>query len=616
MPYGNLTPAGYGGFRIDTRTLDVPARTIVEGARYRTLDRREGYFRGTQHEWKFVDFDGRPITQQPGWPTSMPLMSSEPLPGFVPLRMRRPSAPLRLGRIVVKAFSALVFGGDEEPRFPGPETPLDEEAQAFDLAVIEAGELASKFLEARDLGGSVGSVAISWTIKDGEPRFIVHNTKHIYVSEWADRDALIPSYATEMYRYPQEVWDPVKRQFVIKWYYWRRDWTPDADIVYLPCLDEPGKEPLFVIDESRSSNHDTGECHLVWIQNTPCSEIDGEPDYEGLYDQLDSMDVLSSVTVRGTTANLDPTVVLQVDPGLVAHGGVKKGSDNALAVGEGGDAHYMEIGGAGTEAGIKLLDMLRRYALETAQCVVPDPNEVASQGISSVSIKALYRTMLAHAGVIQNQYGKGIKRLLRQVRRAARIVGVGQPRLLAPQAPQEVPGGVLEAAPDPFPQTVIPTLALPPRIVDEEVLDPTTGIATGEKTQKAVDQKPGASDYVKLKWPPFFPNTMKDVLDAATALTTATGGKAILSKQTAVEQMARVVGKDPGEEWAKVDAQHKADMAHEKDMAGLGMPGDGAGNPEGDEEEGDEEEGDGKPFGGKPGGFGKGKPGADEEEAV
>lgn len=610
MTFGNLTPAGYGGFRIDTRTLEVPARTIVDSERYRMLDRRESYFKATQHDWKLVDFDGRVISQQPGWPTSMPMLSSEPVPGFVPLRMRRPSAPLRLARIITKAFSALILG----ERFPTSEVLFDEDAQAFDAAVIEAGELPSKFLEARDKGGSVGSTAISWSIKDGEPRFVVHNSKHLHVSEWADRDALIPAYVTEMYRYPKDEWNAEKRQYLRNWYWWRRDWTPEADIVYLPALFENGKEPLFLIDEARSATHDCGECHMVWIQNTPSEEIDGEPDYEALYDKFDTMDVLSSVTSRGTIANLDPTLVLQVDPGLVEHGGVKKGSDNALSVGEKGDAKYLELAGTGTTAGLEVLREHRRWALETGQCIVPDPSEIAAQGISSVSIKALYRPMLAQASVVQTQYGRGLKRLLLQVRRAARLMGVGQTRTVAPPpAPVLPPAGVAEVVADPFPAVVEVTLALPPRVVEDDVIDPVTGVATGEKTQRLQEQRPGMSTLLKLKWPPWFETTMKDVLDAGMAFTTATGGKAALSKQTAVEEMAKVLGRDPADEWKRVDSQSAQEMAHEKDLAGLGMPLAG-----GDAED-DGGGGFGKPSGGKPPFGGKGgddAEGADGEDGA
>lgn len=575
-------PDQFGAWRDDVEVASVPARTIIESDRYRLLDRRQSYYDGTCHDWKMFDFDGRVISQGPLGTT--PLLSSDPMPTYVPLRQRRPSSPYRLARAITNAFTNLVFG---EGRFPAITIAGDEMGQDFARALARVGALPEKMVRLRTIGGSVGTAGLSWSFHRGKPRFGVHNGKHLFVTRWADRDELVPEYATEIYRYPTTRWDPDKRGYVKDWHWYRRDWTPEADVIYLPVLYRPGVDPIFVVDRAKSSVHDDGACHLEWVQNVPTEDIDGEPDYEGLYDSLDTIDLLYSVITRGATLNLDPTLVLKMDLDFVQRMGVKKGSDNALTVGVGGDAQYLELAGTGIEGGLKLLGEERRTALEAAQCVIPDPNEVASQGISSVSINALYKPMLARAGVFRSQYGRAITRTLASMQRAARKLGVGKPRPVA-----QVPGD-LEA-----PGEEIPYLALPPKIVEEPVLDPATGEPTGEVAKARVDLVPGESDDVDAAWPPYFPVTVKDMTDAATAMSTATGGKAVVSHRTGVEVFASLAGLDPAEEWRRVEEQGQRAAEADRTMSG-GLGDDyGAGgrvpppaSEEDDDGAGDDEEG-------------------------
>ena len=46
------------------------------------------------------------------------------------------------------------------------------------------------------------------------------------------------------------------------------------------------------------------------------------------------LDTLVSVVMKGATLNLDPTLVLKMDPELVSRKGVLKGSEHALVVGD------------------------------------------------------------------------------------------------------------------------------------------------------------------------------------------------------------------------------------------------------------------------------------------
>jgi hypothetical protein len=359
-------------FGLDQTTLgpQFRARSIIESERYKLLDRKQSYYSCTQHDWKQFDFEGRPIPA--GNPLlGQPNLSGEPSPWYVPLRLRRPSAPYRLARVIVDSFTNLVFGYQ---RWPSIGCPGDQTTEEFVRALADAAGLRTLMIRARTIGGMVGTVGLSWRFVKGRPVVQAHNAKHLYVHEWEDRERLIPRHVMEIYKFPRDEWDENKKRFVRNWYWFRRDWTPVADVAFHEQLFTPSLDPQWVVDEANTYSHGDGFTHFVWIQNLPSEhseEIDGSTDYEGLYETFDALDILHSTLVRGTTLNLDPTLILKLDPDIVARTGVSKGSDNALLVGQTGDAHYMELQGTSVQVGTQLFTKMRESALEVAQCVVP-----------------------------------------------------------------------------------------------------------------------------------------------------------------------------------------------------------------------------------------------------
>lgn len=522
------------------------AKTFLESERYRDLDRRQAYADCTHNDHKKYDFNGRIV--RPGPPTSQPLLSSANLqvPYYVPLEQRRPSSPYRLAKMIRDAFTGLIFGDD---RFPKIKVAGDEDTQDWDTALAEECSLATKMILARNIGGSVGTVGLSWFLKDGRPRVEVHNGKNLYVQEWKDRAELIPAYITETYRYFKDEKDPSNR-YVRNWYWHRRDWTEDGSIAYVDPLFKPGKEPLWEVDKKNSYPHEYGECLFVWIQNTPEDEEDGLPDYHGLYESCDVLDILNSILARGTILNLDPTLKLKVDQDMVKYLGIKKGSDNALVVGKDGDAEYMELSGQSVEAGKSLFEMKRRSALEAAQCVIPDPDKVAAAGISAVAIKAMYRPMLGQASLVRSQYTRGMRLLLEQMNRVSQATHGKVVKVAAEDGTESEERQVIE---------------LPPRYEDEPVLDEEDN-PTGERTQKKIERKPGNGERVSFDWPPWFPPTPDDRSKESATLQVATGGKAFLSKETAVEEMATLFGREAHEELRRMAGDAKKDKEEKSQM--------------------------------------------------
>jgi hypothetical protein len=533
------------------------ATLFVNSDRARELARREAFFTCTQHDFKQYDFDGRAV--QPGRPYSQPLLNSEAAPFYVPLRMRRPSSPYRLGRIIVRSFTTMVFGEDHWPAFT---CPADEDTQDFAEALIEATSLPVKMMQARDVGGSCGTVGLSWCYHEGKPRVDVHYGRQIHVHEWANRDDLIPAHVSEIYRYHKDEFDETQQKVVRNWYWFRRDWTQDADVYFKDVLvttraDKP-LEPVWVVDQERSFQHDDGECHFVWIQNKPTNEEDGIPDYDGCYENLDFLDILYSVLGRGTVVNLDPTLVLKMDLDFVQRMGVKKGSDNSLVVGKDGDASYMELGGQSVTSGLALFDSKKRSTLETAQCIVLDPSTLAASGTSGVALKMIYAPMTSCSDTLREQYGTAIVRLLSQMIRVAQA-HYGESIVTVDDDGNEEPG-----------QWVVD---LPPKVVREPVLDQ-DGKPTSEEETKFVDRQPGEGTAFKLVWGPWFAQTSADQASLVTALSTATGMKPFMSPESATELLAAAFNRDPAEEVKRMKEHSDTEDAKQMQMLGGGIGGE------------------------------------------
>lgn len=530
------------------------ATSLLSSPRFAELDRRQAYYECTQHDSKRYDFDGRVLQiSGPGAMVSQPLITQEVAPFLVPLRARRPSAPYRLPKVIVGAFTNMVFGSQ---RFPSIRVEGDTDTQDFATALIKASNLETKMIRLRNLGGSVGTAGLSWCYdRKGRPRVEIHNGKYLHVHEWDDREEMIARWATEVYLYPQDEWDGVRRKFVRNWYWHRRDWTEDDDVLFVPQLYEANKEPNWIPDASKSITHEDGFCHLNMVQNLPSETMDGLPDYDGLYENFDVLDIMLSVISKGAILNLDPTLILKVDADIF--GAVEKGSDKALTVGIEGGAEYLELTGQSLEAGVKLFNEKRRAALEVAQCVVPDPAEIAAQGVSSVALKTIFQPMLGQAEILRAQYGGVLKRTLEQMIEVAQIK-TGAPVTIYVKVPDpENPGETIDQ-----PKTIQLFVNLPQKIVKtpQKETDPETGAEKPSldeqgkpvQTITRVDQAVGEGGDVELDWPNYFPPTAMDQSQGITALTTANGGKAVISQQTSVEQAALLYGVDGGDEWERV----------------------------------------------------------------
>ncbi len=553
-------------FGIDGTTFgpDFDPATITDSDRYRALDFTHSFALSTQHDWKTHNFYGAVIQSGESW-RNKGLMSVAMPSVYIPIDMRRPNAPFRLAPLIVESFTGLVFG---HGHFPTVDAEGDADTEDFVQALIEAGDLPTVMMRARDCGGGVGTVGLSWRFADGAPRTKVHNGKNLWVHVWGDFDALLPEHVSEIVKVAKDGVDPKTRKPKRCWFWRRRDWTPLADVVF---VDQACDEPInWIVDEAETTVHGEGETHFVWVPNLPdddeATRIDGKCDFDGQFESLNTLDVLNSVVTTGAVRNLDPTLVLKLDP-LIARMGVRKGSDNALTVGEQGSAGYLELSGTSITAGIALLDKEEQKILRVSQCVIPDPSEVAAAGTSSLAIRLLYLPMLGKADLLRAQYGRALVRLLEQQLRSARryMPAIDRETGVTVYPVESSVVKHADGSSEDIESEVECTLSLPPKVTEAEVLG-ADGRPTGKKVSTKHARTPGHAERLTLKWGEYFPPTETERQAKGTTLAAATGGKPVMAQRSAVETWAAYNDLDPATEWQRVLDEQEARARQEAGM--------------------------------------------------
>jgi hypothetical protein len=541
------------------------SRNFVESFRHVEMAGRMSHYMGTNHDWKSFDFDGHLVST--GTPTA-DLYSVEAATWYVPLRMRRPCMPERLGVLIVDAFTNLVFGHD---RFPAVRVHGDPDAERFCKRLSEAANLETVMWQARTLGGACGTVGLSWRYWQGLPRIRVHNGKNLFVHRWADREAAVPAHATEIYLFPRDEYDPMRKEWVTALWWHRRDWTEQADIVFQDVRYTNLEDPPWgrYIDYQATHVHNDGFCHLTWIKNHPGVDsgmVDGLPDYDKVYDRLDTIDIISSIISRGAVANLDPTLLLKMDEEkLNLMGGLKKGSDNAIPLGTDGEASYLEIAGTSFSTGNDLLDRAIVRTLRIVQCVLTDPDKVAAAGTSSVAMRAMFAPMLGKANIIRGQYGLGMARVFSQMLTVARKW-------------RDIPEVVIDEESSQVVEQVERAIMLEERVELVDQLD-VAGAPTGRKVPQVVWCKPGNGSRIVLAWGDYFPPSPTDKQAEVTTTSQAVLSD-LMSQESGVAYVAHQYKLDPDEEMKRIASKaNQSAMAEMSLGAGVGgqVPGPGRG---------------------------------------
>lgn len=317
-------------------------------------------------------------------------------------------------------------------------------------------------------------------------------------------------------------------------YFYARYWNETHETVWEPIPYTLGEQTNWTSAKSTTALHAFGFTPFYWVQNVSDSEdVDGEGDYEGLEPTLDEVNQLLSAAAKGTKANVDPTLVIKMDPGTANAGTVQKGSENAIF--SSGGAEYLELKGQATAAAISMLDRLTLYVFDTAGVVKPDPEKLSGSAQSAQALRLLFAPMLAHADLLREQYGEfGIKPIIVDMLRAARSLLARNEAVILPDRVEPVPPEPEEEPEDDDPDAD-PLAPKPPK-------PPGPPKRPEPAKLRTVKRKPGTSDNVALNWNPYFPPTWDDITKASTAVQTANGKKPVISQRTSIAAVQSLFG--------------------------------------------------------------------------
>lgn len=561
----------------------VPLRKLFESDRFVRLDMLERYYDGKQYDHRAYDWSGafRGFGDE---------IAGQVLPGYyVPLAQRRPSARYDIAKVIVNRLSSFLF--DEAVR-PTLSIAGDYDAEDFARELARESRLWSKLRQARQNGGTTGTAILSWCIKAGKPSISVHNPKHVKVLDWDDEDDLRPRVVLKAYSYESEILDGEESKTVVLWSL--RLWTDTEEFRWRAVPDEFAKDGRWrLLQPDRYVRHDFGLCPVYWIQNHPDDEEwDGVADFAGAEDLIDELNQTLSQSVRGTKANVDPTLVIHADevaPGRNDSGKVvSKGSGNVIWSKDG--AEYLELSGQAVDAGLKTVDALEVRICDQCGIVRTSAEKLSGAAQSARALEILYAPTLATAGVLREQYGiHGAIPILRDMLEVARA--------LENAPPIELEDGT----------KVRRGFMLDPRLEAEELEDEDedeeeAGEEPGEDLEEPevpimveVERTPGTSSALELVWPPYFAPTWTDRKEAVEAAKAANGDKPVISHRTSVAAVASLFGvADVDEEIAQIEREGQEAAKRAMEAFG-GDPTAGADafgeNDEGDEG-GDEDEGD------------------------
>ena len=385
--------------------------------RQRELNNLWSYFRVAEHDGKAVDWNGRKvlpghmkdaISRQAFLPPGY-----EPLGDSLPRDMRRPIAPLGVVRNIVSRFTGLLFSNRRQPRI---KVPGDEKTEDYLQALLKHGQFWPTMIQARNYGGAMGSTCVGFRFINGVCQFEALDPRWC-TPLFIGRGYTDPYKITVQYTYSQEE----KQQdgkYKQTWYWYKREIDTETDTVWVPvkCRE---KEPNWDYIQRNTVRHGLGFVPYEWIQNFRVDdEVDGDPDCTGCYDLVNAMDQLVSEIFQGTILNLDPTLVLVSEADLAS---IKKGSDNAIKVGQGGSASYLELNGGGPRIGMEVLKMMEEQVYRQAQCV---PDSVLFQNAgekTATEIERIFSSMFEKADTLREQYGPPMVRLAQKVLHAVRF---------------------------------------------------------------------------------------------------------------------------------------------------------------------------------------------------
>lgn len=460
----------------------------------------------------------------------------------VPLEFRKPEITHHIVRQVVWRFTDMMFSRRTRPTL---KVNTDPAATAWLDDLARSTALWSRCGYARNLAGAMGAVAMSFAFLDGRLVIEVHDPR------WCT--PVIPNKQTGdvasmeiRYMYPVESRRPDGLP-VQTWYWFRRTIDASADTTFQPVEVKEGDEPIWTPAEGQTFPLPFGFCPVRWIQNTAVpSDIDGEPDCKGVFENAEAMDRLLSQGSLGASNNADPT--LHVGTSDQKLGDLRKGSRHAIRTEKDGSVDYVEASGSGIDMAIRMFDKIDDVSLKAVRCIIEEEREGGP--MTAEEIRRRYGAMFSRVESLQEHWSEtGIVPFIEMMVRAVRQLVSGQTIDPSGRLSRTTLAGKLGA--------------LPPSVQSG-------ALASRELGQSAL--------MIETVWPDLAPPTAQDAQAATGAAAAAVAAK-ILDRRSATEYIAPKFGvRDVGEVITRLEEEARAtDAALQSELlvSAGGQPGGG-----------------------------------------
>ena len=561
--------AGAAEYKLDQMLVfDLPK---TEWAKM--LVKRYCYFKGTQHDHHEANWDGQPRDSgasymgerwfpgsTPGTPHGFTRMEA-----VTPYGMRRPDAPFPLGRQIVRRFTEMMYGEKRRPRL---RVRADANTERSLHAVFAESDAWDALTEMRDFAGGCGCGVVSLSVINGEPCTKAHKPWEILPLKWCDSARRRLEWVIEQKLVDRTEIIPGKGVVTTK--YWEtKEWTPTHVRTYKPVPEKHDREkPLELLDERK---HGCDGVPMVWVRNTRATALAvGSHDYEGVEELLDKVDRMQSQTAKATIANVDPTLKLKRRRSPRRHNQIKLGAGNAIDLGPEDDAEYLELAGTSIEMGWRSIYNLRDEILQTVGCVLVDPT-TAGKGQSGEALEKLWRSMEARVDRLRTPNNSALQDLCTKWLGLMRKWGIAR-KDLERKSPEQAAEDGCEANDG--------GILLPPWVETED--DPESLEANEAKLHR---HKVGKGNHVECVWPPHHSPTAQQIGQLAQGLSVASGGQALVSRETASHHMAAAMGQeDPGSEFRRLQKEEEKRAEEQPSM----FPDDGTDDDEVEVEEDDD----------------------------
>ncbi len=518
------------------------------GQRYKELEQWWSFYEGRQHQHCRTDWGGRsrPLDErylsyrvrEKGFPPDHNKSNHDD---------RRPNVPMGLVTRVVDRFTEQTCGKQASIPVRG-----DEDSTTAMEGLLEACDGWDALTELENIGGATGSGAILPELIDGYPSHSVFKPYQLYVRSWADKAQWIPEEVIHQISVDCEVVDPKTRAVETKTMVRTRMWTATHMITFKDVDKSewrPEDELVIADGDDAVIEHGWGRCPIVWHQNIRNTESpDGQPDVRSPanLELSDMVDRLASHAIRATNVNTAPTVVRSDrDLMFALNPTIAKGVGNEIRTSEVGKVGYLETSGDSVKMAWDGVDRLTLTFLRNTNCVIYDVDlAMAARGAGDSGEALMQRSQSMQKRC--NRKRVTLKRTISQLAKLwlakMRAVGitteeaeseVGEPsgKLILPprcyRKPIEIEGEENEARSRALAGSLLAGKMSPMAVL---------GVSDSEYVKEEYGPHVvGDGCSIDIRWPPYNDLTPMQIQAYLTALSTATGNKAVLSQQTGVE---------------------------------------------------------------------------------